>query len=172
MDGPNIHHTVIYRLMKAGEEQQVCDLVVRVFTEFVAPLYQPSGVDEFLTYAADPGQLRERLRINRFVLVAETQGQLVGAIEVRNSDHISLLFVESQSQQKGVGKELWRRALDTCLASRPDVARITVHSSPNAVEAYRKLGFLVEGPERIENGIRFTPMAFILGDIVAEHSGI
>ena len=74
--------------MEAGEEQQVCDLVVRVFSDFVAPLYSPEGVHEFLTYAADPGQLRSRLLANRFVLVADFQGRIMGAIEVRNCDHI------------------------------------------------------------------------------------
>ena len=61
--------------MEAGEEQQVCDLVVRVFSDFVAPLYSPEGVHEFLTYAADHGQLRSRLLANRFVLVADLQGR-------------------------------------------------------------------------------------------------
>jgi GNAT superfamily N-acetyltransferase len=151
--------TIIYRATKAGEEQQVCDLVVRVFTEFVAPLYSLEGICEFLTYTADPDQLRERLRANRFVLVAELQGRMVGVIEVRDCDHISLFFVDGQSQQKGIGKELWRRALDACLADRPELARITVHSSPNAVEAYKRLGFRTEGPQQTVNGIRFVPMA-------------
>ena len=157
-----IHHTVIYRAMKASEEQQVCDVVVRVFTEFVAPLYSPAGVQEFLTYAADPGQLRSRLLSNHFVLVAELQGRIVGAIEVRNGDHVSLFFIDGEVQRKGIGQGLWHRALNACLAGWPDLARITVHSSPNAVEAYERLGFEAEGPEQIVNGIRFVPMAFAI----------
>ena len=153
------HQNVICRAMEPGEEQQVCHLVVRVFTEFVAPLYSPEGVREFLNYAADPDRLRERLQANRFVLVAELQGRMVGVIEVRNCDHISLFFVDGQAQRKGIGSELWRLALAACLAGRPDLARITVHSSPNAVEAYNRLGFRTEGPEETVNGIRFVPMA-------------
>jgi GNAT superfamily N-acetyltransferase len=152
------NQTIIYRAMKAGEEQLVCDLVVRVFTEFVAPLYSADGVREFLTYAADPDQLRQRLQANRFMLVAELQGRIVGAIEMSNCDHISLFFVDGASQRKGIGRQLWHRALDTSLKRRPDVAKITVHSSPNAVEAYRTLGFRAEGPEQTVNGIRFVPM--------------
>ncbi len=167
----NTDQPIIYRAMKADEEQQVCDLVVRVFTEFVAPLYSPEGVHEFLTYAADPDQLRERLRANRFVLVAELQGRIAGAIEVRNWDHISLFFIDRKSQRKGIGKDLWRRALDTCLANRPALSKITVHSSPNAVEAYRRLGFRAEGPEQTVNGIRFVPMALAVGS-VPPHAGI
>jgi predicted GNAT family N-acyltransferase len=160
MDGPVTDQTVIYRAMKAGEERDVCRLVARVFADFVAVLYSPQGVREFLAYAADFDQLRERLQANHFVLVAETQGRIVGAIEVRNCDHISLFFVDGELQRKGIGNGLWRRALVSCLANRPDVVKITVHSSPNAVEAYQKLGFQAEGPEQTENGIRFIPMAF------------
>jgi len=133
--------------------------VVRIFTEFVAPLYSPEGVHEFLTYAADPDQLRDRLLANHFVLVAEIQGRILGAIEIRNYNHISLFFIDGESQRKGTGRELWRRALDACLADRTDLAKITVHSSPNASEAYQRLGFRAEGPEQIVNGIRFVPMA-------------
>ena len=160
MHQPVTHHTVIYRAMKAGEERDVCRLVARVFADFVAVLYSPQGVREFLAYAADFDQLRQRLQANYFVLVAETQGQIVGAIEVRNCDHISLFFVEGELQRKGIGNGLWRRALVNCLANSPDVAKITVHSSPNAVETYQKLGFQAEGPEQTENGICFVPMAF------------
>ncbi len=152
--------TVIYRSMNDGEERAVCRLVARVFADFVAVLYSPQGVREFLAYAADFDQLRERLQNNHFVLVAETQGRIVGAIEVRNCDHISLLFVEGELQRKGIGNGLWRRALVSCLANRPEVAKITVNSSPNAVEAYQKLGFQLDGLEQTENGIRFIPMAF------------
>ena len=144
--------------MKAGGEVEVCSLVTRVFNEFVAPLYSPEGIKEFFRYA-DPALLSSRTRDNHFVLVAELQGQIVGAIEVRNCDHISLFFIDGKSQRKGIGKKLWRKALDTCLANRPDLAKITVHSSPNAVEAYSVFGFQAEGPEQIVNGIRFVPMA-------------
>ena len=164
MHRPTTHHTVIYRAMKAGEERDVCRLVARVFADFVAVLYSPQGVREFLAYAADFDQLRERLQANHFVLVAETQGRIVGAIEVRNCDHISLFFVDGELQRKGIGNGLWRRALVSCLANRPEVAKITVHSSPNATEAYQKLGFQAEGPEQTENGIRFVPMAFAVRD--------
>jgi hypothetical protein len=37
-----------------------------------------------------------------------------------------------------------------------------VHSSPNAVDAYERLGFKAVGPEKLENGIYFIPMRIIL----------
>jgi GNAT superfamily N-acetyltransferase len=170
MHRSSIPDSIIYRAMRAGEERQVCDLVVRVFNDSVAPLYSPEGVREFLTYAADPNQLRNRLQSNRFVMVAELQGRIIGVIEIRNCDHISLFFVDSGSQRKGIGKELWCRALDNCLAGRPEVTRITVHSSPNAVQAYQRLGFQAEGPEQTVKGIRFVPMAFAVCGVAAQRT--
>jgi GNAT superfamily N-acetyltransferase len=145
--------------MQAGEEVEVCSLVTRVFSDFVSHLYSPEGIKEFFRYA-DPALLSSRTQDNHFVLVAELHGQIVGMIEMRNNNHISLFFIEGELQRKGIGKQLWRKALDTCLANRPDLAKITVHSSPNAVEAYQRLEFQAEGPEQIVNGIRFVPMAF------------
>jgi GNAT superfamily N-acetyltransferase len=160
-----IEQSVIYRAMKAGDEQQVCDLVVRVFTDFVAPLYSQDGVREFLSYAADPSHLCNRLLSDHFVLLAELHGRIVGAVEIRTCDHISLFFIDGEVQRQGIGRELWRRALDACLSSRPDVAGITVNSSPNAADAYRRMGFHAEGPEQTVNGIRFVPMVFAVTDI-------
>lgn len=171
MRGPDIQDHVTYRTMEPGEEQQVCDLVVRVFTESVAPLYPPHGVREFLIYAASPAGLLSRLSSNHFVLVAELQDCVVGAIEVRNSDHVSLFFVENTLQRMGIGRGLWQRALDACIANRPDVDRITVHSSPNAAEAYRTLGFRAEGAEQTVNGIRFIPMAFTMKNSAGNQKG-
>jgi GNAT superfamily N-acetyltransferase len=171
MHSPVVHDAIIYRPMEAGEEQQVCDFVVRVFTESVAPLYSPEGVQEFVTYAADPGRLRSRLLSNHLVLVAEIRGRIVGVLEMRNSDHISLFFTDGEAQRQGIGRKLWQLALDACLESQPSVARITVRSSPNAVGAYEKLGFRAEGAEQTVNGIRFVPMAFA-GTSTPRQSGI
>ena len=37
---------------------------------------------------------------------------------------------------------------------------LTVHSSPYAVPVYQRLGFTADGPERQEDGIRYTPMTY------------
>ena len=40
------------------------------------------------------------------------------------------------------------------------VEEITVNSSPYAVEAYRRLGFVDVDNEKLLDGIRFTPMIY------------
>ena len=144
--------------MRPGEENDVCSLVARVFGTFVAPQYTQEGVDEFLRYA-EPEAMAARARANHFVLLAEMDGRLVGMIEVRNCDHISLLFVEGEFQKQGVARDLVRRAIQRCMLNRSKLGRVTVNSSPNAVEAYKHMGFRPLGPEQTANGIRFVPMA-------------
>ncbi len=80
-------------------------------------------------------------------------------IEVRDSNHISLFFVEGRLQRQGIAKELLRRALEIRIHNQAGMAKLTVNSSPNAVGAYQTMGFKIEGSKQTKNGIRFVPMA-------------
>jgi GNAT superfamily N-acetyltransferase len=154
---------LVYRLMRPGEEADVTDLVMRVFDEFVAPQFSVEGRREFQSYA-DPHLLLLRSRWNHFVLLADTQKEIAGMIEMRCDGHVALFFVEGEFQSSGVGGELLRRALEICRRRNPEVSKATVNSSPNAVVAYERLGFCRAGPERTEDQIRFVPMVLDLLD--------
>ncbi len=143
--------------MNPAEEAEVSALVTRVFREFIASDYSDEGVAEFLSYARAES-LAARQETGHFVLLAVAAGQLVGAIEMRNLDHISLLFVDPAFQGKGVATELVRRSLDLCRDRRPDLSTITVNSSPYAVPIYARLGFRPTGPQQTKHGISFVPM--------------
>jgi GNAT superfamily N-acetyltransferase len=148
------------RPLRPGEEAAVIALVERVFDETVAPHYSDAGVREFYSYAAaEP--LAARSLSNHFVLVAEQGDALVGMIEMRHAQHVAMLFVEPRG--RGIGGQLLKAALAVCESEHPDLARVTVHSSPNAVAAYEKLGFLATDQEGELNGIRFIPMALEIG---------
>ena len=79
---------VKYRSMKPGEEKEVCDLVSQLFHEYIAPGYPPEGVREFLDYA-NPEKMKNRLESGHFIIVAESIGEIIGVIEMREYDHIS-----------------------------------------------------------------------------------
>ena len=149
--------TTHYRAMQPGEEHTVCEMVARVFMVFVAPEYTEQGIQEFLKYA-QPDALHQRVQENHFVLVAIHQGRMVGVIEMRNHDHVSLLFVDGAFHRQGISRELLRRALDICRQRHPGLTTVTVNSSPYAVEAYHRLDFTIASPEQQKNGIRFVPM--------------
>lgn len=150
-------HISSIRLMKHGEESFACRLAVEVFNEFVAPHYSQEGVSEFLRYI-DPDLMSKRVISDHFVLIAEMDDRLVGIIEVRDFNHISLLFVSREAQRKGIAKRLLNEALQICSRNNPNLSHVSVHSSPNSIEAYEHLGFRLEGSEKLEHGIRYVPM--------------
>lgn len=144
--------------MRMGEERKVSDLVARVFQEFVARRYSARGIKEVLGYVA-PEALSARAQADHFVLLAELDGNLAGVVEIRKHSHVSLLFVEGCHQRRGIARRLLESSLDVIRENNPRLEKITVNASPNAVEAYRRLGFFPEGQERILNGIRFQVMS-------------
>ena len=148
---------VSIRRMEPGEEDQVCQLVLQVFNDFVAQLYEHEGVEEFTRYV-DAKLMAKRVHSNHFILIAEANEKMIGTIEMRNFNHISLLFVSREKQHQGIGRQLLREALIIARQYEPDLTEVDVHSSPNAVDAYKKLGFHIAGPEKLENGISFIPM--------------
>jgi GNAT superfamily N-acetyltransferase len=147
--------------MKPGEEALIADLIFRVFTEFVGPLYSQEGIEQFQKFACADA-LADRLGTGNLFLLAESGQRIIGAIEVREHSHVGLLFVEKSFQRKGIARELLRRSIEICTKRDPDVWRFSVNSSPNAVTAYQKIGFKAVEEEQLQNGMRFIPMELIL----------
>lgn len=137
-------------------------LVRRVFDEHVSSTFEPEGVAEFHAYAA-PEALVERAATHRtfvawqIVLSGATGSeQPVGVIEVRDTDHVSMLFVRTSHMGLGIATALLARAEDACRAAGRST--MTVHSSLNARSFYERLGFVAtEEPQRL-HGFAFVPM--------------
>ena len=100
-----------------------------------------------------------RVGSDHLVVVAHTVDGLAGMIEIRQNNHVSLLFVGKRFQRQGIARKLLHNALAEARQQAPDLERVTVNSSRYGVPAYEKLGFQQTGPERIVKGIAFIPMA-------------
>ena len=146
--------SIIYRHIEPVETAAVAALAREVFDQFVAPLYQPEGVSEFHRYASADA-FTQRHKSDHVTLVAEHSGELVGMLHLRKPRHVSMLFVRSSFQHKGIGRKLLAAA--AALVDDPD-CEFTLNSSPNAVSAYEHLGFHAIGVEQCVHGIRFIPM--------------
>ena len=155
--------TMTYRQMKPEDIIEVSNLVSRVFNELVAPEYSSEGVQEFHRYI-EPTAFQARFQKNHFSLVALAQTRVVGMIEVRGYDHVSLLFVDHDYQRRGIAKELLYQAIRICLRFKPQLLEISVNSSPFAVPIYEKLGFYQVGERQVRNGIGFIPMILELSN--------
>lgn len=153
--------SLVFRPMNPGEESRVMNLVLRVFTEFVAPQFSPQGIAEFEKFVRSDA-MAERARAGNPILLAASRQSIHGVIEMRENSHIALLFVEKSLQRKGIARELVHRGIEICRKRNPEILRITVNSSPNACEAYQKMGFRRMGDESVQNGIRYIPMELLL----------
>ena len=91
--------------MQPGEETQISHLVFGVFDEFVAPDFPPEGVEEFLRFI-QPEVLRQRSAANHFALLAGLGDEVVGVIEFRDYEHVTLYFVDRTHMGLGIGREL------------------------------------------------------------------
>ena len=147
-----------YRLMTSDDAEAVSALVLASFDEYIAPEYTPVGVEAFRKFAAADA-LRERAGEDHFVILATSSEDVVGMIEFRHSDHVSLLFVDKAFHRRGLARALLEQGLAEARTREPGVERVTVNSTRFGVPAYEKLGFLQTGPERAVNGIVFIPMA-------------
>jgi GNAT superfamily N-acetyltransferase len=145
-----------------GQENAVSSFVRRVFDEFVAPDYSEEGNNTFYDYI-DPQKIKERIESGvTFILYTMEGNDISGMIEIRNNDHISLLFVDKKYQGKGIARDLYKKSIEICLKNSPGPIEFTVNSSPFAVEIYEKLGFTKIEEEKTLNGIRYIPMKMVI----------
>lgn len=150
------------RMARPADLEPAAGLVRSAFDEFIAPDYEEQGVAEFHRYA-EPEAFRARMEGgSHFVMVAEVDGRLAAVAEIRDCNHVALLFVGKQFHRRGIARALFDRALQQARAARPGVERVTMNSSRYGVAAYERLGFRQTGPERSVNGIVFVPMAMRL----------
>lgn len=135
-------------------------LVWDVFLEFEGPDYSQDGIDAFRIFIR-PESIREKMKRGEILFWGCFAGPvLAGVLAVRNTSHISLLFVRREYQRQGIARALFREAEAFCRAK--NCTAITVQSSPYAADVYRRLGFRDLAPEQVANGIRYTPMEYII----------
>jgi len=134
------------------ERPRALALALDVFMQYVAPDYSCEGVETFRAFVGGTEAMESLTIYGAFE--GET---LAGMIATRNNGgHITLFFVDSRYHRRGVGRALVDKVVSLC----PDDV-LTVHSSPYAVPVYEKLGFCAICEERLNDGIRYTPMKYL-----------
>ena len=144
--------------MRAEETDAVAAFARRVYDDAIAPHESPEGRATYARYAS-PDAMRARAA-DHAVTVAEDGGgpaaTLVGMLEVRGGTHVSMLFVDARRRRAGVARALLAHAFGVPAAW----PALTVNSTPHAVGAYARLGFVADdGGAVVErHGLRFVPM--------------
>lgn len=124
-------------------------LVWETFLKFEAPDYEEKGINTFRE-CINSKEFIDKLQIYGAYMEKELQGVIATRSE---GNHIALFFVREDCQRQGIGRQLFEIALNKSTSKK-----MTVNSSPFAVDVYHKLGFKNVDNEHIMDGIRYIPM--------------
>ena len=138
--------------------REALDVVWEICEKYEAPVDEEIGIKTF-RHVIEYGNMVEKVNQGEMIFWGcYLNNYLVGVIALRTGQHISLLFVREKFHRLGVARRLVRVAVSHLVNQEPEIRAVTVNSSPFAVEFYKKIGFVPLGPERTEDGIRFTSM--------------
>ena len=136
-----------------NEKDEALLFAKRVFIESEDDSYTKKGIETFCNFV-DNKKITKSFK----VYGAFEDNVLKGLIATdRRKKHISLFFVDKDSQGKGIGKELM-----SIIINKNENSYITVNSSRYGVPIYEKLGFVKIEDEKEQDGLKFTPMKLIL----------
>jgi ribosomal protein S18 acetylase RimI-like enzyme len=136
---------------------KVSEFIWDIFEDSISGLYDSLGREVFFDYI-HPEKLKERYeetqRFSQILVLRE--GEIVGWMEVRDSFHISMLFVKKKIQRQGIGRKLVTLAEENAILNGNRF--ITLNSSPNSIGAYISMGFAQQSDLCMINGVKFFEM--------------
>ena len=145
------------RYLKPEEWDDAMALAWKIFLRFEAGEYTEEGIHSFLDLISDE-RLKRLFEFGEYPVYAAFDGKtMVGMISMRNTNHISLLFVSDAYHRQGIGRRLMEVMKEHVRRDgRKDT--ITVNAAPFAVDFYHAIGFEDTDEQTEQNGIIFTPM--------------
>jgi len=149
------------RNLKPQEWSDGMALAWRTFLKFESAEYDPEGVRSFYRFVIDE-DLEKMFLIGEYKAIGAFDGdEIVGIIGLRNSNFLSILFVDERYHRRGIATALVQTLADY-VRSQGRKTRLLVFSSPYAVGFYHKIGFTDMGPVQKDHGMIYTPMEFKL----------
>lgn len=144
------------RKVQQQDLANVSSICMQSFMHSVAPNLSNEGIDTFVNIAAVES-FENRIKGDNTILVFEDAGKIKGIIELKEGRHIAMLFVASESQNKGIGGKLITKVMTYARTKT-----ITVNASLNSVPAYMKYGFVCTGKPDEKSGLKYQPMELTL----------
>lgn len=152
-----------------GDAEAASSLACQVFDEHVAASFGPEGVVGMHAYIS-AAAIAIRATTHTTLVAVEADAleaatgiepaSIVGVIEVRDLDHVSMLFVGTLHMGRGIATELLARAEAECRAGGRRA--MTVNSSLNAQSFYEGHGFVPSTGLQKVRGFAFVPMEKLL----------
>ena len=146
--------------LKTDDIDFVSNLVDSVFDEFVGKDYSEEGNNSFKDYIKPQNILNRYIEKSSQFIIANYGSEIIGILEIKNKDHISLFFIKKKYQGKGIGKKLFGYYLRIIKNENPEIKTITVNSSIYAEKIYSRMGFIKSGEIQEKDGIKYIPMEY------------
>jgi GNAT superfamily N-acetyltransferase len=155
---------IIIRKITCNEVESAMALALEVFMEFEAPDYGPAGVETFKKDIVENREYLEGARQGLCPIYGAFDGEkMVALMGMRSSKtHINLVFTKKEYHRKGIARAIFQYLLQDIVKENPSLDALTLNSSPYGLPFYLKIGFVPQGEEQTINGIRFTPMKYIV----------
>ena len=151
---------ITIRKISSNEVAEAMELALEVFMQFEAPDYDPSGIDTFKRDIVENPIFINNAKSGVCPIYAAFEGgKMVGLIGMRsNKTRINLVFTKKEYHRKGIASSIFKYLLN----DNPSLNEITLNSSPYGLPFYKSLGFIALSDEQEINGIKFTPMKYII----------
>lgn len=155
---------IVIRKIASHEVASAMDLALEVFMQFEAPDYPPSGVETFKRDIVENPKYLEQARQGLCPIYGAFDGdKIVALMGMRsNRTHINLVFTKREYHRRGIARAIFSYLLDDVLKQNPSLEALTLNSSPYGLPFYLAIGFIPLSDEQEINGIRFTPMKYII----------
>jgi GNAT superfamily N-acetyltransferase len=138
------------------DAKDISAIVYALSEKYIASEFSTEG-RETLLKSMTPVAIKKYIELGYRYHVAEIDGQIVGVVGIRENRHVYHLFVVEAHHRKGIARQLWKIALETC-RSAGNWEEFMVNSSRYAKPLYERLGFVAQsGPEE-KNGVVSIPM--------------
>lgn len=155
---------IVIRKITCNEVESAMALALEVFMQFEAPDYPPAGVETFKRDIVENPEYLEKARQGACPIYgAFDRGKLVALMGMRSSKtHINLVFTRKEYHRKGIARAIFRYLLEDVQKENPTLEALSLNSSPYGLPFYLAVGFEPLGGEQEINGIRFTPMRYVI----------
>jgi len=153
----NIQYIITPITADTLKSSNVLQLAWTVFEEFEAYQHSAERVREFQN-TFEYSSIKQLLDNSEIMMWGCFHNdKIIGMIATKQTNHISMLFVDKEYHRQGIARTLFRKVVEYC-SKISDCSEISVNSTLYAVEAYKRLGFVATDTEQQKNGIRFVPM--------------
>ncbi len=149
------------RLATSDDIPLALDLAWRMFVKYDSLDYGVTHTERMRKAIED--RLKDlSIYEQRLMLVALIDNKVVGMLETYGTNRISLLFVDSEYQRKGIATSMIRRIESELKNSGYD--SIVLNSSPYGLPFYLNFGFKVVEEEKNPDTPWKTPMSYVLNN--------